>query len=103
MVQIDHSQCIQCGLCAENCAAHALKQNNDGQYICSRLLCFQCGQCVAICPEGAVSMENAETPLPYQSETFDLDPNTLLNAMRFRRSIAASPAKKSPVRSWRPF
>ena len=32
-------------------------------------------------------MENAETPLPYQSETFDLDPNTLLNAMRFRRSI----------------
>ena len=32
-------------------------------------------------------MPELEPPIPYRRETFDLDPETLLNAMRFRRSI----------------
>lgn len=87
MVLIDNNKCIRCGLCADNCAVHALIEDKEGYYRCGKLLCFRCGQCVAICPEGAVTMENAESPLPYDADHFSVDPNTLLNAMRFRRSI----------------
>lgn len=87
MVHIDNSKCIRCGQCANNCAVHALFADKEGYYRCGRLLCFRCGQCVAICPVGAITMEDAEPPLPYDENSFSLDPEALLNAMRFRRSI----------------
>lgn len=87
MVQIDNTKCIHCGLCAENCAVHALIPDAEGSYRCGKLLCFRCAQCVAICPVGAVTMEEAEPPIPYESGSFDVEPKKLLNAMRFRRSI----------------
>lgn len=87
MVHIDNSKCVRCGRCADNCPVHALLSDKEGDYRCVRLLCFRCGQCVAICPEGAVTMEDAEPPLPYDPATFSLEPDNLLNAMRFRRSI----------------
>ncbi len=87
MVTIHQEQCIRCGLCAENCAVGALGPGEDGSIRCRELLCFRCGQCVAICPTGAVSMPELEPPLPYESARFDLDPQVLLNTMRFRRSI----------------
>ena len=76
-----------CGLCADNCAVHAIAQNQDGTFRCNHTLCFACGQCVAICPVEAPSMPELEAPIPYDPATFDLQPETLLNAMRFRRSI----------------
>ena len=87
MVSIDLNKCIHCDQCAENCAVHALIPDKDGNYRCGHLLCFRCGQCVAICPTGAVTMENAEEPIEYVPADFDLEPDRLLNAMRFRRSI----------------
>lgn len=87
MVQINAGLCTGCGLCADNCAVHAIVRSEDGTYRCNSGWCFACGQCVAICPVGAASMPELEAPLPYRSESFDLEPETLLNAMRFRRSI----------------
>lgn len=87
MVQINNTLCINCGRCADNCAVHALFPQEDGGYRCGKLLCFNCGQCVAICPTGAISMPELESSIDYRPETFDLSPENLLNAMRFRRSI----------------
>lgn len=87
MVNIDPALCTGCGLCASNCAVHAIVRSGDGTYSCNQTWCFACGQCVALCPTGAPSMPGLEPPVPYDSATFDLDPQTLLNAMRFRRSI----------------
>ena len=87
MVEINPALCTGCGLCASNCAVHAIVPNDDGTYQCNKTWCFACGQCVALCPTGAPSMPGLEAPVPYDSAAFDLDPQTLLNAMRFRRSI----------------
>ena len=85
MVTIDPVRCT--GQCAANCAVHAIVKNEDGTYRCNKLWCFACGQCVALCPTGAPSMPELEKPVPYDPARFDLDPEILLNAMRFRRSI----------------
>ena len=87
MVQINNDLCISCGRCADNCAVHALFRQEDGTYRCGNLLCFNCGQCVAICPSGAISMPELEQAIEYTPAAFDLNAETLLNAMRFRRSI----------------
>ena len=87
MVTIDPVRCTGCGQCAANCAVHAIVKNEDGTYRCNKLWCFACGQCVALCPTGAPSMPELEKPVPYDPARFDLDPEILLNAMRFRRSI----------------
>lgn len=87
MVVINPILCTGCGLCASNCAVHAIVPSEDGTYRCNKTWCFACGQCVALCPTGAPSMPGLEAPIPYDSASFDLDPRTLLNAMRFRRSI----------------
>lgn len=87
MTQIDATLCTGCGLCLENCAVHAIVRNEDGTCRCNQDWCFACGQCVALCPAGAASMPGLEAPIPYESAAFDLKPEVLLNAMRFRRSI----------------
>ena len=87
MVEINPSLCTGCGLCASNCAVHAIVQSDNGTYFCNKTWCFACGQCVALCPTGAPSMPGLEAPIPYDSASFDLEPQRLLNAMRFRRSI----------------
>lgn len=98
MVIIDSTLCTGCGLCAENCAVHAIVKNEDGTCRCNSGWCFACGQCVAICPVGAPSMPELEEPIPYDSGRFDLDPETLLNAMRFRRSIRRFTGEKASRR-----
>ena len=87
MLEINPALCTGCGLCAQNCAVHAIVRNDDGAYRCDKGACFACGQCVALCPAGAPSMPDLEPPLPYDAASFDVEPQTLLNAMRFRRSI----------------
>ena len=96
MVIIDPARCTGCGQCAKNCAVHAIVREEDGTYRCSGSWCFACGQCVALCPAGAASMPELEAPLPYESAAFDLDPQVLLNAMRFRRSIRQFTGEKVP-------
>ena len=96
MVIIDSTRCTGCGQCAKNCAVHAIVREEDGTYRCNSGWCFACGQCVALCPVGAASMPELEEPLPYDSAAFDLDPQVLLNAMRFRRSIRQFTGEKVP-------
>ena len=87
MIEIDQNICIRCGACAANCCVHAIFQKDDGSYACSSRFCFRCAQCVAVCPVGAVSAPQLPQPVEYDSARFDISPENLLNAMRFRRSV----------------
>ena len=87
MIKIDELKCVGCGMCVKDCLAGNLKVQEKKAVV--KGTCFQCGHCVAICPVGAVSipdydMDDVEE---YDPETFDVDPDTLLHAIKFRRSI----------------
>ena len=87
MIVIDREKCIGCGLCAADCPAEKLTVE-DGKALYTPD-CIQCGHCVAVCPRAAVSipeydMEDIEE---YNKETFTVDPEHFLHAVKFRRSI----------------
>lgn len=56
-VQIDHSRCKACGLCATVCG---MTLYMDGGRVCidqNKLFgCMGCAQCVTVCPEGCVTV-----------------------------------------------
>ena len=85
-IHINQDLCTGCGQCVANCCVHALTLKPDGTILPGDG-CFACGQCVALCPARAVSMEGLEAPVEYEAGRFALEPEVLLNAMRFRRSI----------------
>mgnify|MGYP005758132185 FL=1 len=87
MIVIDEEKCIGCGLCAKDCPAGKLAVKEGCAVYTSE--CIQCGHCVAVCPKGAVSipeydMDDVEE---YDEETFAVQPQNFLHAVKFRRSI----------------
>lgn len=87
MIVIDRERCIGCGLCVKDCPANKLKVE-EGKAVYTPE-CIQCGHCVAVCPRKAVSipeydMDDVEE---YDADTFTVDPENLLHALKFRRSI----------------
>lgn len=90
---IDHDKCTGCGLCVTDCTVGIISVE-DGKAAVADNVCLECDHCVAICPHGAVSCARSDECIEYESEKFDIDPEKLLNAMRFRRSIRRYQDKK---------
>ena len=87
MIIINEEKCIGCGLCAKDCPAARIRVD-EGKAVWSGE-CIQCGHCVAVCPRAAVSipeydMDDVEE---YDPETFAIQPENFLHAVKFRRSI----------------
>lgn len=85
-VIIDTNKCIGCGMCSKVCVAHNIDiKNNKATTIMDK--CIFCGQCSAICPHKAILMKDCGSDQIEKVEEFKLDPNDVLNTIRFRRSI----------------
>lgn len=86
MIKIDTRKCIGCGLCASDCVGRAI-QVEDGVAVVKNE-CIQCGHCVAICPMNAVSIPeyDMDEVEEYDKDTFELNPENVLHAIKFRRS-----------------
>lgn len=87
MVNIDKSKCTGCGKCEKDCIALALK-TTGGKAVYTKD-CLLCGHCVAVCPVNAVSIPDYDMKdvTEYHKETFSLNPEAVLNSIKFRRSI----------------
>lgn len=87
MIQINEELCTGCGKCVKDCISLCIAlKGGKARASCD---CFSCGHCVAVCPQGAVSipeldMNDVEA---YEKDKFSLDADTLLRAIKFRRSI----------------
>ena len=85
-VMIDRDRCIGCGMCAQVCVAHNIAINHKKA---ETLLddCLMCGHCTAICPRKAVSIRGYHTEPIDKDEDILLNPDDILEVIRFRRTI----------------
>lgn len=94
MVKINHEKCVGCGMCAADCPALNIEIKEKKANVNKE--CMQCGHCVAVCPEHAVSIPEYDMGdvEPYDAEGFNLKPEEVLHAIKFRRSIRNYKPKK---------
>ena len=85
-VFIDEEKCIGCSLCVKDCPDSCLYLEDNKAHVLDSG-CIECGHCFAICPQGAVRMTNYDCPDEAVVPMTEIDSETLLKAMRSRRSI----------------
>lgn len=94
-ILIDKSKCIGCSLCANDCVAHNITIENQKANVIAND-CIMCGHCVAVCPKSAVSISGYETEPVTKEQSTSLNPNDVLNVIRFRRTIRQFQKKPIP-------
>ena len=85
-IMINSDKCIGCGLCSNVCAVHNIYINNK-KASTKMDSCIKCGQCSAICPQKAISIVDYEKEQIEKNDDISLNPDNVLNVIRFRRSI----------------
>ncbi|AGK99008.1 nitroreductase family protein [Clostridium pasteurianum] len=88
MMKIDTEKCIGCGQCVKDCFPMDI-EILDGKAKINNKNCIKCGHCIAVCPKDAVSMDeySMEDVKDYDKESFSIAPDTLLNFIKFRRTV----------------
>lgn len=87
-------KCVGCGLCVKDCFPRDI-EIIDGKATIKNETCMKCGHCIAVCPRGAVINENDTSEvLEYNKESFHVDPDNLLNFIKYRRTVRQFRDKK---------
>lgn len=85
-VIINTDQCIGCGICKNVCVAHNIEIINKKATTVFEA-CIMCGQCTGVCPKAAISISGYDSGSIKKSRNVRLNPDDVLDAIRFRRSI----------------
>lgn len=99
-VLIDKEKCIGCALCVKDCPGACLYLDN-GKAEIHLNGCIECGHCYAICPQNAVSLSDYDCMDEPVVPMTELDSETLLAAMRSRRTtrqFTQEPVEKEKIR-----
>lgn len=96
MININKEKCIECGLCAKDCFPKNI-EIVDNKTVVKNPTCMKCGHCIAVCPVNAISTDeyNMKDVKDYNKTTFDIEPDNILNFIKFRRSVRQF--KKQPI------
>lgn len=88
MMIVDKEKCIGCGMCVKDCFPKDIEVTG-GKAKINNVTCFKCGHCIAVCPTNAISMDeyNMDEIIDYDKENFHVDPDNLMNFIKFRRTI----------------
>lgn len=95
VVNINKDKCTGCGLCAKICAAHNIEIKN-GKAKTKFDHCIMCGQCTAVCPKEAVKISGYDKEPIQQNKFTRLNPDEVLEVIRFRRTIRQFKKKEIP-------
>lgn len=91
----DKEKCIGCALCVSDCVASCITLK-DGKADINLSRCIACGHCEAICPKNAITLTGFDDETEEFSEQTRLDPDTLMAAIKTRRSIRQFTDEKIP-------
>lgn len=88
MFKVDKNKCIACEQCIKDCPVSVISLKEEKADI-NNAGCIKCGHCIAICPVEAVSSDDYDMNevIPYNKDDFSVDPENLLNFIKFRRSV----------------
>lgn len=94
IIKVDSEKCIGCGICVKDCAAHNIevKEHKAGIYTND---CIMCGHCAAVCPREAITISGYDRK-PIENKGTQLNPEDILDVIRFRRSVRQFQEKKIP-------
>ena len=94
-VIIDNEKCVGCGLCKTDCVGFDI-DIVEGKAVARGNSCIKCGHCEAICPNKAITLTGYSDTVEEFEEQTRLNPNTLLNAIKTRRTIRQFTEEKVP-------
>lgn len=95
MFKVNRDKCVGCSQCVNDCPTGVISLVDNIAEINNKN-CLKCGHCIAICPLNAVSTDeyNMDEVIPYNKGSFSVDPDNLLNFIKFRRSVRKFKNKK---------
>ena len=87
MMNVNSEKCVGCGLCVKDCFPKCIEIVDEKAKI-NNVTCMKCGHCIAVCTKGAVSTDeyNMEDVKDYSESEFIIEPDNLLNFIKFRRT-----------------
>ncbi|MDO5521513.1 MAG: nitroreductase family protein [bacterium] len=89
MFYVNSEKCIACKQCIKDCPTSIISLQNEKARINEEGHCLKCGHCLAVCPVEAIETDDysMDQVIPYDKSSFTVEADTLLNFIRFRRSI----------------
>ena len=95
VISISKDKCIGCSMCVKDCPANNIRLKNKTACIISND-CVMCGHCAAVCPKGAVTISGYEEQPAEKSREIRLNPDDVLDTIRFRRTVRQFMNKEIP-------